>query len=169
MDETESDRLRRRVFWSMPSGLYLVGSRHGDRLNFMTASWVVQLATEPKLLGVGVERSAYTLELIRAGGAFTVATIAREDRALVRKFVKPVKAEDVDTAAGTLNGFAYRLLDSGLPLLETAVGWFDCEVDKDIELGSHALVVGRVRGAGFNRAEDTPLLRMEDTRMNYGG
>lgn len=153
----------------MPSGLYLIGSRDGDRLNFMTASWVVQLATEPKLLGVGVERSAYTLELIRAGGAFTVGTVAREDRAVVRKFVKPVKAQDVNRAESTLNGLPFRLLDSGVPLLDGAVGWFDCQVDNEMELGSHSLVVGRVRAAGFNRPEDTPLLRMEDTRMSYGG
>lgn len=135
----------------------------------MTASWVVQLATEPKLLGVGVERSAYTLELIRAGGAFTVGTVAREDRALVRKFVKPVRPEDIDTAGSTLHGFPFRLSDSGVPLLEGAVGWFDCQAENEIELGSHSLVVGRVRAAGFNRPEDTPLLRMEDTRMSYGG
>lgn len=153
----------------MPSGLYLIGSRHGDRLNVMTASWVVQLATEPKLLGVGVESGAYTLELIRAGGAFTVGTVAREDRAMVRKFVKPVKAEDTDPAGSTLHGFSYRLLDSGAPLLEQAVGWFDCGLEREVELGSHSLVVGRVHAAGFNRPEDTPLLRMEDTRMSYGG
>jgi hypothetical protein len=26
-----------------------------------------------------------------------------------------------------------------------------------------------VVGCGFGGAEDTPVLRMEDTRMNYGG
>ena len=153
----------------MPSGLYLVGSRHGDRLNVMTASWVVQLATEPKLLGVGVEKAAVTLELIRAGGVFSVASVAREDRAMVRKFVKPVKAEDVDSGSGTVNGFAFRLLDSGAPLVETTVGWFDCRLEREVELGSHHLVVGEVVSAGFNRPEDTPVLRMEDTRMSYGG
>jgi flavin reductase (DIM6/NTAB) family NADH-FMN oxidoreductase RutF len=168
LDEADRDRLRRRVFWSMPAGLYLIGSRDGDRLNFMTASWVVQLATEPKLLGVGVETSALTLELIRAGGAFTVGTIAREDRAMIRKFVKPVKPEDVE-AGSTVHGFPYGLSESGAPLLEDAVGWFDCQFDQEMELGSHSLVVGRVLAAGFNRPEDTPLLRMEDTRMNYGG
>jgi len=29
--------------------------------------------------------------------------------------------------------------------------------------------VGEVVDAGFQKAEDTPVLRMEDTRMNYGG
>jgi flavin reductase (DIM6/NTAB) family NADH-FMN oxidoreductase RutF len=165
-DQDEADRLRRRVFWSLPSGIYLVGAGDGDRLNAMTASWVVQLATEPKLLGVGVEKAAFTLELIRAGGSFSVATVARDDRALVRKFVKPV---EVDQAGSTLNGYGYRRLQSGCPILDAAVGWFDCRLEREVDFGSHVLVVGEVTEAGFNRAGDTPLLRMEDTRMNYGG
>jgi hypothetical protein len=29
--------------------------------------------------------------------------------------------------------------------------------------------VGEVVDAGFEKEEETPVLRMEDTRMNYGG
>jgi flavin reductase (DIM6/NTAB) family NADH-FMN oxidoreductase RutF len=39
VDPVEYDKLRRRVLWSMPSGLYVVGSRHGDRRNLMTLNW----------------------------------------------------------------------------------------------------------------------------------
>ena len=35
----EYDKLRRRVLWTMPYGLYLVGSRAGDRRNVMTLNW----------------------------------------------------------------------------------------------------------------------------------
>jgi hypothetical protein len=34
--QDEYDKLRRRVLWSMPYGLYLVGSRAGARRNMMT-------------------------------------------------------------------------------------------------------------------------------------
>jgi hypothetical protein len=33
--QEEYDKLRRRVLWTMPSGLYVVGSRAGDRRNLM--------------------------------------------------------------------------------------------------------------------------------------
>jgi hypothetical protein len=36
VDHEEYDKLRRRVLWKMPSGLYLLGSRHGERRNLMT-------------------------------------------------------------------------------------------------------------------------------------
>ena len=34
--QTDYDKRRRRVLWTMPSGLYVVGSRDGERRNLMT-------------------------------------------------------------------------------------------------------------------------------------
>jgi flavin reductase (DIM6/NTAB) family NADH-FMN oxidoreductase RutF len=39
----EYDRLRRRVLWTMPSGLYVVGSRDGERRNAMTLNWLTSI------------------------------------------------------------------------------------------------------------------------------
>jgi flavin reductase (DIM6/NTAB) family NADH-FMN oxidoreductase RutF len=36
-------------------------------------------------------------------------------------------------------------------------------------VGGHTLFVGEVVDAAFGKDEATPVLRMEDTRMNYGG
>lgn len=165
-DREEYDKLRRRVLWSLPYGLYVVGSRHGDRRNFMTLNWATQVSFEPKLVGIGVEKPALTHELVERGGAFTLNTVDREDRAIVRKFTKPV---EVDLEARTMNGFAFREGLTGTPILEQAVAWIDCEVRQAVEVGNHTFFVGEVLDAGFQKAEDTPVLRMEDTRMNYGG
>ena len=40
---------------------------------------------------------------------------------------------------------------------------------KTVAVGTSTLFIGEVVDAGFQKAEDTPVLRMEDTRMNYGG
>jgi flavin reductase (DIM6/NTAB) family NADH-FMN oxidoreductase RutF len=160
------DRTRRRVLWSFPSGLYVVGSRHGDRLNGMTLNWLTQVSFDPKLVGIAVEREALTHELIASGGSFAVSVVAREDRALVRSFTKPVEA---DAANRTLNGIAYVEHATGCPVLAQAVAYVDCEVRQTLDAGDHTFFVGEVLDAGFLQAEDTDVLRMEDTRMNYGG
>ena len=64
VDREQYDQLRRRVLWKMPSGIYLLGSRSGERRNFMTCNWVSQLALEPKTIGVSVERSTVLHELV---------------------------------------------------------------------------------------------------------
>jgi flavin reductase (DIM6/NTAB) family NADH-FMN oxidoreductase RutF len=166
-DAEEYDKLRRRVLWTMPSGLYVVGSRAGERRNAMTLNWATQVSSDPKLLGISVEKEALTHELIVAGGAFALCVVDREDRAIVRKFTKPV---EVDLAARTLNGFPFSdAVVTGSPVLDQAVAWVDCRVHTSVDLGDHTLFVGQVVDAGFAKPEDTPVLRMEDTRMNYGG
>lgn len=119
------DKLRRRVLWTLPYGLYVLGSRAGERRNGMTINWVSQVAFEPKLVGVGVERTALTHELVRDGGVFSLCTVDREDRALVRKFTRPV---EVDPVAMTLNGVAFHDGATGAPILDQAPAFLDCAV-----------------------------------------
>ena len=166
VDPEEYDKLRRRVLWKMPSGLYVIGSRSGDRRNLMTANWVGQLSFDPKLLGVSIEQAAVTHELVTQGRSFTVNIVDREDRAIVRKFTKPVEA---DLEAHTLNDFPFHDAPSGTPVLDQAVAWLDCEVRQEVPVGGHTLFVGEVVHCGFQKDEATDVLRMEDTRMNYGG
>lgn len=164
--QEEYDKRRRRVLWSLPYGLYVVGSRAGERRNGMTLNWASQVAFEPKLVGIGVEKTAFTHELISEGGCFTLNTVDREDRAIVRKFTKPV---EVDLEAGTLNGFPFHEATTGAPVLSQAVAYLDCEVRQPVDTGNHTFFIGEVVDSGFLKDEDTPVLRMEDTRMSYGG
>jgi flavin reductase (DIM6/NTAB) family NADH-FMN oxidoreductase RutF len=166
-DPDEYDRLRRRVLWTMPSGLYVVGSTdRAERRNGMTLNWATQVSFDPKVLAVAIEIGAYTHELVTASRVFCLNVIDREDRAIVRKFTKPV---EVDLEARTLNGFAYREGTTGAPILDQAVAFLDCEVRDSVAVGGHTLFLGEIVDAGFQKPEDTPVLRMEDTRMNYGG
>jgi flavin reductase (DIM6/NTAB) family NADH-FMN oxidoreductase RutF len=165
-DPEEYDKLRRRILWKMPSGLYVLGARAGERRNGMTMNWATQMAFDPKLVGVAVEHEAFTHELVAEGGVFCLNLVAQEDRAIVRKFTKPV---EVDLTAHTLNGFPFHDGSTGAPILDQAVAYLDCEVRQTVELGGHTLFLGEVVDCGFQLDEDTPVLAMADTRMNYGG
>jgi flavin reductase (DIM6/NTAB) family NADH-FMN oxidoreductase RutF len=154
----------------MPTGLYLIGSVAGEERNLMTANLVVQVCVDPKLVAVAVENTSRTHGLVERGKVFSVAMLDREDRAIVRKFVKP--ATD-DRVARTLNGFAY--VDTpvtGAPVLSQSIAYLDCRLEKALALGSHTLFVGEVVDAVFGPTEtqdDRKVLRVEDTRMSYGG
>ena len=200
VDPDGYDRLRRRVLWTMPSGIYLLGTRSGDRAHLMTLNWATQVSTEPKHVAVSVERSAVSHELLEEGGCFAIALLRRDDRALVRKFVKPAGH---DAAARTLAGFAYTTACTGAPVPAFAAAYLDCEVRHRLGLGSHTLFVGEIVDAGVGApgatrpvqqgraglegdadlvagdadlvagdadlVAGTDVLRMEDTRMSYGG
>jgi flavin reductase (DIM6/NTAB) family NADH-FMN oxidoreductase RutF len=163
----------------LPTGLYVLGTRAGARRNLMTVSWVTQVALEPKLLGVGVERAAVTHELLSEGGVYALSILPRTERALVRRFAKPVEDQSVDdeTGAGTMEGVPVRAELTGAPILVVAAAWVDCEVRHTLALGSHSWFVAEVVDCGTAEggADSGPgagaveILRMEDTRMSYGG
>ncbi len=81
----------------------------------MTANLVVQVSMEPKLVAVALEHESVTARLVRAGEAFSLTVLARADRDVVRRFVKPVV--DVERAAdGTVTSM------SGQPVEEVGPG-----------------------------------------------
>ena len=172
MPDVVDDRLRRRVLWAMPSGLYVAGSAAGGRVNLMTANLAFQVAVEPKLVGVAVDAASVTHELVAAGGGFSLSLLAREDRAVVRRFVKPVSEDEIERRGGavvSMAGEAVEVHATGAPVLARAAAWLDCSLRHRLLLGSHELFVGEVVAVGGPAGDLPPLLRMEDTRMSYGG
>ncbi len=170
-DETAFDHHRRRVLWALPSGLYLIGSRYRDEVNLMTANLVIQVCLEPKLVAVALERESRTAGLVSQGGGFAVSLLRRSDRDVVRRFVKPVGEDKVvrdgDGAVTSMAG--HDVIEAGaarLPVLRSAAGYLVCTKARLEELGSHALCIGEVTDVG---GEPDEVLRMEDTRMHYGG
>ncbi len=189
-DPEEYDRLRRRVLWSLPTGLYVVGSRAGQRRNLMTCNWVMQIATSPKLVAVAVEHGSVTRGLIEEGGGFSVSVLPRTARAVVRRFVKPTESVELDEAGSVVSMQGEPVGESaGFPRLAVARAWLVCRTlhvlrwdgDAETRVASHVLCIGEVVDAGQGApgrggpggedpgGEDPGVLRMEDTRMNYGG
>ena len=167
--DEELDRHRRRVLWALPTGLYLVGSRAGDEVNLMTANLVVQVCIDPKLVAVALERDSVTTRLVTAGSSFAISLLERSDRNVVRRFVKPVTEVERDPDGAVLAMSGHPVTEVGpdrLPVLGAATGYLACTLTNAEELGSHTLCIGEVIEVGGEPAE---VLRMEDTRMHYGG
>ena len=137
----------------------------------MTANLVVQVCLEPKLVAVALERESVTARLVAESGAFSVSVLHRADREVVRRFVKSVK--DVERAPDgrvtTLAGYAVTEVgEHRTPVLTAAAAYLLCNVRKRDELGSHTLFIGEVIEVSGEPSE-VEVLRMEDTRMHYGG
>lgn len=157
------DELLNRVTWKIPNALALVGSRAGNRRNAMTTSWITQVSMDPVLIGIGVDVTAVTHELISLGGSFTVNLWDAADTRVFVKFSKPA----VDDGA-TLNGRPVRAATTGAPVFDEAVAWMDCVVRHQLDLGTHTFFIGEVVDAAIRDDEARPAT-MQDTRMKYGG
>jgi flavin reductase (DIM6/NTAB) family NADH-FMN oxidoreductase RutF len=92
-----------------------------------------------------------------------VNLLGKDQKAVAEHFVKPA------TVVGEkLKEVRYRTGKTGVPVLEDAIGYVECEVREVAnESGDHAVVIGEVVEAGVHR--DEPALTLLDTGWHYGG
>ena len=164
MERPVNEETINKVLWRIPNVLCLVGSRAGDRWNGMTTSWVTQVAMEPVLVAVGIDKKALTHRLIVEGGSFTINLWPRSDTRVMVKFSKPAVKEGM-----SLNGRPIREGLTGAPVFEEAVAYVDCRLWQVVDCGTHSLMIGEVADCGFHGDEAAAVARIEDTRMKYGG
>lgn len=141
----------RAVLDAFPYGLYAIGVADGGRRNAFTANWLTQVSADPPMVVVAVESDAPSLELARAGGAFSVTLYdagQRRDAALLARPSRraPAKLDDVP----------HRLHGSGLPLISGGVAWLVCALKRTVDAGDHTLLVGRVTDGARRAPDDAP-------------
>ncbi len=158
-----ADELINRVTWKIPNALALVGSRAGDEWNGMTTSWITQVAMEPVLIAIGVDKKAVTHRLIADGGSFTVNLWDAEDTRPFVKFSKPAQKDGM-----ALNGRPIREGTTGAPIFSEAIAWMDCTVWQAVDCGTHTLFIGELVDCDITDDDARPAA-MSDTRMKYGG
>lgn len=55
-----------------PYPVVLVGTKLGDRVNFMTSAWCTRLETDPYLLGISIMKSHFTHQVIMENKCFSI-------------------------------------------------------------------------------------------------
>jgi flavin reductase (DIM6/NTAB) family NADH-FMN oxidoreductase RutF len=149
-----------RVMHEMPYGLYIVGSKESDgRVNGMMADWVMQVSFDPRLVAVSFEASSHTLHNIRERHYFTVNLLAQDDQSmeLARRFAQPFSGEKIEGRKSEerakvhykLDGVPHQLSANGAPVLDAALGWFECQLTDERPIGDHILIIGAVLDGGM--------------------
>ena len=147
------------LFRQLTLGVYVIGVSDGTRRDAFTAAWVTQVAFEPLLLAVSVNRSNASYPLLRAGGQFTVNVLKRGQVALAAHFGTQ-SGRDVDKLADV----ATHATERGAPILVEALAWFECDVVGRVVAGDHDVVLGRVVAGEVldHDAEPLPYAETDD-------
>ena len=154
--------LKKTVLRLFTYGLYAITAKHGDEVSAMTANWIVQSSFEPPMLALAVEADSHSRQVIEASGKFAVNIYETGQRELAgqlgRTWAKrPEKFNSLPT----------RPSPSGIPLLESALGWVECKIVGSLPSGDHFVFVAEVVEVGLNR-EGTPLT-LKETGFKYFG
>lgn len=140
------------------SGVAIVAARVGERVHGMTISTFTEGSLDPPLVLACADNNSNTLPVIRAGGAFALYVLARDQQKLSNRFA--VKKDEDER----FEGLEIDVGCTGAPLLRGVAVIIDCRVFAEHDAGDHVLFLGRAEEIrSFDRE---PLLQFRGT---FGG
>ena len=128
----------RALFREVPSPVGVVTVAVGDDAAGLTVDSLVSLSVDPPLVGIALGRHAALHELLREAGTFAISILAAGQEHLAQHFARGVPPIAHWTGIEAVPG------ELGAPLLEGALGWLECKLAFEREVGDHTLFVGEV-------------------------
>jgi len=125
-----------------PMPAFLVGANVDNKPNFMAVAWGGIANGEPPMISVAIRHQRYTYKGIRQNMTFSVnvpsTDLVREtDYCGIKSGAKVNKVEDC-----RFNIFYGKL--NNAPLIEQCPINHECKVMHILDLGTHALIIGRI-------------------------
>ncbi len=126
-----------------PMPTLLVGANVDGKANFMTVAWAGIANSEPPMISVAIRHQRHTLRGVIQNMTFSV-NVPSTDLVKETDYCGMASGHKADKA--TICGFKVFYGDlSNAPLIEQCPVNLECEVVHILNLGSHALVVGKIK------------------------
>lgn len=147
------DAAFRRALGQFATGVTVITTRapNGQPIGF-TASSFNSVSLNPPLVLWSLATRAASMPVFRANSHYVVNVLAASQLELCQRFasMKGDRFEGVSHAAG----------DTGMPVIEGALAWFECHNRSRYDEGDHVIFVGEVERCGVrdDAAEVGPLV-----------
>ncbi len=125
-------------------GLYIIGSRKGDRINGQIANTVIQTSSEPPTISVCINKGNLTHEFIKDSRVFTVSIISKDaPLSLIGQFGFK-SGRDINK----FEGVNYKTGETKAPIvLDHTLAYLEVRVTKELDVETHTDFVGELIGA----------------------
>jgi flavin reductase (DIM6/NTAB) family NADH-FMN oxidoreductase RutF len=131
------------------SGVTVVTTRAAEGAYGMTVSSFASLSLNPLLVTVSISQSSQLLEFVRSVEAFAVSVLANDQQLVARYFATSGRRPE-PAGFSAVPTIAY---ETGAPIIEGCLSWFDCVLENILPGGDHEILVGRVAAAGGRTGE----------------
>ncbi len=142
-----------RALFKIGYGVYIVGSRSGEKINAQIANTVFQITSEPPTLAVSINKKNLTHEYIQDSRVFA-ATVLLEDTPL--SFIGSFgfkSGKDINK----FEGINYKTGTNGAPIvLDHAAAYIEAKVIQSMDVGTHTIFIGQVTDAAV-LTDKTPM------------
>lgn len=125
-------------------GMYVVGSRKGDRLNAQIANTLFQITADPPTVAISINKSNLTHEFIKESKVFSASVLCQDTPLSFIGHFGFKSGRDLNK----LEGVNYKIGETGAPVvLENAVSYLEVRVNKEVDMGTHTMFIGEVVAA----------------------
>jgi len=133
-----------RALRKLGYGMYVIGSRKGDKLNGQIANTVFQITSEPPTIAVSINKNNLTHEFIRESKMLAVSMLSQNTPLSFIGHFGFKSGRDIDK----LEGINYEIGETQAPVvIENAVAYLEAKVIQEVDVGTHTIFIGEVVGA----------------------
>lgn len=156
----------KQVMSRWTTGISVITTAHDDTWRGFTANSFASVSLSPLLISMSMAKTLGTLEMIQASEVFAVNILTAEQAHLGQRFAGMLP----DFKENRFDGLDITLSERGNPLLPDTLGWMDCRVYQQIDVGASILFLGEVTAAGWQEVgdDDTPAAPLSYFMRQWG-
>jgi len=145
----DSGHTFRKAAGRFASGVTVVTTRAAEGAYGVTVSSFASLSLNPLLVTVSISQSSQLLEHVRSVEAFAVSVLGNDQQQVAQYFATSGRRPE-PAGFSAVRTIAH---ETGAPIIEGCLSWFDCILEDILPGGDHEIVVGRVAAAGGRSGE----------------
>jgi 3-hydroxy-9,10-secoandrosta-1,3,5(10)-triene-9,17-dione monooxygenase reductase component len=124
----------------IPSGVFILTTRHDGESAAMMVSWAQQVAFEPPAISIAMHKDRPIRQVVRASGRLALAVVAEGDNSLLKKY-----ARGVPPGQDPFDGVEVIQTSGGLTVPKVALAWLEGRVIQTCEFGGdHELLIAQI-------------------------
>ena len=125
-------------------GVYVIGSRKGDKVNGQIANTVFQITSEPPTIAVSINKNNLTHEFIKESKVFTASVLCQDTPLSFIGHFGFKSGRNINK----LDGINYKIGETKAPVvIDNAVSYLEAKVIQEIDVGTHTIFIGEIVNA----------------------
>ena len=155
----DKTRNLRQALGSFPTGVTVVSclDKNKNPLGF-TANSFTSVSLDPQLISICIDKESFNIDSFSITKHFAVSVLSEDQQSISTTFATP--NED------RFQNVEWRTEDTGSPIIENAVAWFDCNTRQVIDAGDHLILIGEI--IAFDSSPKTHLMYLRGNYVNLG-
>lgn len=120
-------------------GLYVIGSKKGDKINAQIGNTIVQVSSEPPIISVCINKGNLTHEYIQDSRVFTASILAQDTPLKLIGLFGFKSGRDIDK----FESINYKLGETQAPIvLDNTLAYLEAKVINSVDVGTHTIFIG---------------------------